>query len=137
MWRLNKAYTLLGTVSNYEQPKQRRLHMQPRTMRSTPVARPPMAPATQNEPRTTEKPLEFALHMPQARSAAVAGSFNKWESKRTPMHKDASGDWKATVWLAPGRYEYRFIVDGQWVSDPKAKESTPNGFGSTNSVAVV
>ena len=111
--------------------------MQPRTTaRNATVAR-PAANHTQTEARPEEKPHEFVFHMPQARSASVAGTFNRWEPKRTPMHKDANGNWKATMWLPPGRYEYRFVIDGQWVSDPKARESSPNGFGSTNSVAVV
>jgi hypothetical protein len=41
------------------------------------------------------------------------------------------------VWLPAGRYEYRFVVDGNWISDPCAKESVQNTFGSTNSVVVV
>jgi hypothetical protein len=53
------------------------------------------------------------------------------------MRKDSSGAWKVTVWLPPGRYEYRFVVDGQWHSDPKAKETVNNSFGSTNSVVMV
>jgi 1,4-alpha-glucan branching enzyme len=77
------------------------------------------------------------LHMPQAKSAVVAGTFNSWDPKRTPLRRDTAGAWKTTVWLPPGRYEYRFIVDGEWLSDPRAKESTQNGFGSQNSVIVV
>jgi 1,4-alpha-glucan branching enzyme len=110
--------------------------MQPRNVRSTTVAR-PVAPTTRSGERPEEKPIEFVFHMPQAQSAAVAGTFNNWDPKRTPMRKDPSGDWKATLWLPPGRYEYRFIVDGQWLNDPRAKESAPNGFGSANSVASV
>ena len=53
------------------------------------------------------------------------------------MRKEGDGEWKATVSLPPGRYEYRFIVDGHWVSDPAAKESVHNTFGSTNSVVTV
>jgi 1,4-alpha-glucan branching enzyme len=68
----------------------------------------------------------------------VAGSFNGWDSSRTPLAKDPNGGWKTTVMLPPGRYEYRFVIDGgQWFSDPGAKESVPNAFGSTNSVVVV
>jgi hypothetical protein len=42
-----------------------------------------------------------------------------------------------TVWLPAGRYEYRFVVDGQWMSDPSAREYVQNTFGSTNCVLVV
>jgi len=76
--------------------------------------------------------------MPAAKSAAVAGSFNGWDQKRNPLQKDSNGGWRTTLWLPPGRYEYRFVVDGaQWCNDPVAKESVPNEFGSTNSVIVV
>jgi hypothetical protein len=53
------------------------------------------------------------------------------------MRKDGNGEWTVSVTLPPGRYEYRFVVDGQWLSDPSAKESVHNTFGGTNSVVVV
>ncbi len=84
-----------------------------------------------------EKSIEFKLRHPQAKSAFVAGSFNSWDMKRTPMRKEGDGEWRAAVSLPPGRYEYRFVVDGQWVSDPSAKESVSNTFGSSNSILVV
>jgi 1,4-alpha-glucan branching enzyme len=86
--------------------------------------------------RSKEKGVEFRLSMPQARTVCVVGTFNNWDTKRTPMQKDGPG-WKVTIPLAPGRYEYRFVADGQWLSDPNAKESVGNDFGSTNSVLVV
>ena len=111
--------------------------MQPRHTRSGTVAR-PVAPSPRAAERPPEKPVEFVLRLPHAQSASVAGSFNDWDTKRTPMRKDPAGNWKTTVWLPPGRYEYRFVVDGsQWLSDPKAKESAKNPHGSTNSVVVV
>jgi 1,4-alpha-glucan branching enzyme len=86
--------------------------------------------------KSKEKTVEFRLSMPEARGVCVVGSFNNWDTKQTPMQKDVTG-WKATIPLAPGRYEYRFVADGQWLSDPNAKESVGNDFGSTNSVLVV
>jgi 1,4-alpha-glucan branching enzyme len=68
---------------------------------------------------------------------AVAGDFNGWDVNRTSLTAGPQGTWKATIWLPAGRYEYRFIVDGEWISDPGAKESVKNAFGSTNSVVVV
>jgi len=102
-----------------------------------PAAENPIAekPREQRE-KSKEKTVEFRLNLPQARAVSVAGSFNNWEMKRTPMQKDGAG-WKASISLAPGRYEYRFVADGQWLSDPNAKESVGNDFGSTNSVLVV
>ncbi len=81
-----------------------------------------------------EKNIEFVLHRPEARSVSVAGTFNEWNPQQTKLNKDADGVWKVTIPLKPGHYEYRFVVDGQWISDPNARDSVPNNFGSTNSV---
>jgi 1,4-alpha-glucan branching enzyme len=111
--------------------------MQSRYNQSTTVARPVAPKGKRKGERPVEKPVEFILNSPQARAVAVAGAFNDWDVKRTPLRQEAGGSWKTTVWLPTGRYEYRFIVDGQWISDPSARETTPNAFGSTNSIVVV
>ena len=67
----------------------------------------------------------------------VAGSFNEWQPQATPMVPLGEGKWAKELTLPDGRYEYRFAVDGQWISDPKATETAPNPFGSTNSVITI
>ena len=108
-----------------------------RHRQSSTVARPVAPKGKDKAQRPVEKPVEFILSQPQARSVAVAGSFNDWDASRTPMKATPDGSWKVTAWLPAGRYEYRFIVDGNWVNDPGARESVQNTFGSTNSVLVV
>ena len=111
--------------------------MQIRHKQGSTVARPVAPKGTNRTQRPVEKPVEFRVRQPQARTAAVVGSFNEWDANRTPMSQEPEGHWKATVWLPAGRYEYRFVVDGQWISDPTARESVENPFGSTNSVLLV
>jgi 1,4-alpha-glucan branching enzyme len=111
--------------------------MQLRHLKSSTVARPVAPKGMRTSQRPIEKPVEFTLILPQARSVAVAGTFNDWDLSRTPMSATPGGAWKATVWLPAGRYEYRFVADGQWISDPGAGECVENTFGSTNSVLVV
>ena len=111
--------------------------MQQRHIQAITVARPVAPKGTRTNQRPVEKPVEFMLHVPQARSVAVVGTFNDWDVNRTPMSPSPGGAWKATVWLPAGRYEYRFVADGQWTSDPNAGECVQNSFGSTNSVLVV
>lgn len=117
--------------------------MQPRNTRPGVVTRPPASPAAptlsnERPPERSAKPVEFRLNLPGAKSAVVVGTFNNWDVSRTPLAKDPNGGWRTTVVLPPGRYEYRFVIDGaQWCSDPGAKESVPNQFGTTNSVVVV
>ncbi len=81
--------------------------------------------------------MEFLLRRPEAKIVTLAGSFNDWDPQHTLMNRNADGLWKATIRLSPGRYEYRFVVDGQWMSDPNAHESIPNQFGGTNSILTV
>jgi 1,4-alpha-glucan branching enzyme len=87
--------------------------------------------------RVRRQRVEFALKAPRARSVTVAGSFNDWDPARTSLRKGKDGVWRRTLLLSHGRYVYRFVVDGEWRSDPKAKESAPNEFGETNSVVEV
>jgi 1,4-alpha-glucan branching enzyme len=80
--------------------------------------------------------VEFNLIASEAKWVAVAGSFNGWNPKKTPL-EEIAGAWHVKVELPRGRYEYRFVIDGQWVTDPNARESVPNPFGSVNSVVSV
>jgi 1,4-alpha-glucan branching enzyme len=77
--------------------------------------------------------VHFKLEAGDAQSVAIAGGFNDWNPKRTPLLKEGSY-WVTTLTLPRGRYEYRFVVDGKWISDPGAKESVANPHGENNSV---
>jgi len=70
-------------------------------------------------------------------SVTLAGSFNDWDPKRTPMKDAGNGLWEIEVPLLPGQRENRFVVDGQWIRDPNAEKSTPNPHGGDNSVRLV
>ena len=52
-----------------------------------------------------------------ARSVILAGSFNDWRTYELLMHKTAEG-WELPYTLGPGNYEYKFMVDGKWITDP-------------------
>jgi 1,4-alpha-glucan branching enzyme len=47
------------------------------------------------------------------------------------------GVFAVTVPLARGAHQYKFIVDGQWITDPENSSRAANGLGSMNSVVVV
>ena len=71
-----------------------------------------------------------------AKTVAVVGNFNAWEG--TDL-SDADGDgiWTTSIPLPPGRYEYAFIVDGQWKgNDPRADEIIQS-FGEYSSVRYI
>ena len=74
---------------------------------------------------------------PAAAAVAIAGTFNDWRPDATPMIAMGGGRWLKELVLPPGRYEYLFVADGQWLPDPLAQESVPNPFGGVNSVITV
>ena len=47
------------------------------------------------------------------------------------------GRWLKGLVLPPGNYEYRVVVDGEWMPDPRASETVTNPFGERNSVLKV
>ena len=53
------------------------------------------------------------------------------------MKHREGGRWEVPLALRPGRYQYKFVVDGQWLHDPNARENLPNQHGSLNSVIQV
>jgi hypothetical protein len=52
------------------------------------------------------------------------------------LHR-GDGRWEGDLAVGAGRYEYLFVVDGQWLPDPNAKETVQNPFGGRNSVLTV
>lgn len=79
----------------------------------------------------------FRLDAPAASRVCVAGTFNNWNPTATPLAKSKEGEWRVEMHLAPGQYEYRFVLDGIWQEDPQAKSVVPNPFGSRNCIIQV
>ncbi len=72
-----------------------------------------------------------------AKQVNLAGDFNNWDASANLMKKEKNGLWKTTLSLKPGRYEYRFLIDGNWENDPACCDCVPNEFGSENCVKIV
>lgn len=79
----------------------------------------------------------FSLMAPEATEVYVAGDFNNWENNKHKMRKYKSGLHKKSVRLKPGRYEYRFVVDGRWWTDPANQQRCTSVFGEDNSVVQI
>ena len=78
--------------------------------------------------------VTFSLSAPEAKRVAVLGDFNKWSADAHLMKKDENGVWNKFAMLPAGRYEYRFLVDGQWWNDPKNDQACRNCFGTQNNI---
>lgn len=69
----------------------------------------------------------------------VAGSFNGWHQRiRLDPQPSSTGKtsidsrnlrmWSALLWLYPGEYEIKFVVDGEWKIDPAREITTRTGM---------
>jgi len=92
---------------------------------------------TKEAPRSTAKSVRFSVRLPQADEASVTGEFTQWDPEGIPLHHSGGDEWYTTLALAPGMYEYRLRVDGEWRDDPHAVRRVPNPFGTENGVLIV
>ena len=81
--------------------------------------------------------VTFSLKAPRAKKVILMGDFNGWDAGAHPMKKDRDGLWKVAVALPPGRYEFKFFVDGRWREGSKKEMTVPNRFGTLNNVIIV
>jgi 1,4-alpha-glucan branching enzyme len=81
-----------------------------------------------------ERQVHLEFTHPTAIAVYIAGSFNEWRPTATPMVPLGGGHWLKELVLPPGVYEYRLVVDGEWMPDPRASETATNPFGESNSV---
>jgi len=101
------------------------------------MARKQKTNATKNQPGNGLHEMELFYESSSATEVHVSGDFNNWSFDALPMVRDKRGVWRTRVALPGGRYEYRFIVDGDWQNDPNACGVVPNEFGSCNCVLEV
>ncbi len=63
-------------------------------------------------------PVKFEYVNKEAKEVYIAGDFNNWDTKKDALTKKNGGKWEITLELEPGKYEYKFVVDGSWTNDP-------------------
>lgn len=97
---------------------------------------PKSAAGSPAKPKTVE--VTFALEDGQAEEVYLCGDFNGWSAMEIRMvRRNENGRWEKRVELAPGRYHYKFVRDGEWIHDPQARENVHNHHGTLNSVLIV
>lgn len=80
----------------------------------------------------------FTLAAPVGKNVALAGSFNDWDPALTIMdYQHDTGIYSRRMELPPGTYEYKFVIDGEWVLDEKNPNFAANDFGTLNSVLTI
>lgn len=83
--------------------------------------------------------VRFVLRMPGARNVRLAGDFNGWVADSIALRASQrdEGVYAVTLPLSPGRYRYRYVIDGVWMSDPFNPRVETNQFGDFNSIVEV
>lgn len=99
----------------------------------------PWAALAFEEPRpgTLETTFTFEPSI-EAKEVYLAGIFNNWRPNLTKMDEIEDGIYQITIYLEPGTYEYKYVVDGaRWITPPDAQAYAPDGFGGQNGVVFV
>lgn len=100
------------------------------------MAKPQNASKTKSTPK--RRRMRFSLEATEAGTVVLAGDFNGWDVRLHPMRKKDNGRWEREILLGPGRYEYKFLVDGRWQTAAGEDEELPvNCFGTRNHVIQV
>ncbi len=84
--------------------------------------------------KCSEKKVTFKISAPNAKDVRLAGDFNSWDPSKSTLKRTKTGVWTRDLTLKSGRYEYKYLVDGQWQKDPLNNLFVTNTYGSENSV---
>ena len=94
--------------------------------------KPPVVTAKANRGK---RRIIFQIEAEPGSNVFVAGDFNDWSHTAHPLSDEGHpGEFRRYIFVEPGRYEYKFSINGQWHIDPNCTAWAPNKFGSLNSV---
>ena len=132
---LTKTAPVQDQTAKVELAKNPGPKVEPVKLDSLRMAPAPVQPSKPSPARADISKAHLELVKPEAKSVLVAGSFNGWNP--APLTRANDGKWVGDLTGISGRHEYLFVVDGQWIPDPNARETVQNPFGGRNSVLVV
>ncbi len=88
--------------------------------------------------KSGKRRFTFIFEAPAGKHVCVAGAFNDWDPEQKVLeYKSSKGVYSGVIMLEPGTYEYKFVIDGEWVLDPKNPNFSHNDFGTLNSKLIV
>lgn len=94
----------------------------------------------QSEKKHISQPHKVSLYLKSKPNSRifVAGTFNDWDAESLPLiGENNNGNYHIALTLRPGKYEYKFIIDGVWCIDENNPDFIINDFGTLNSILKV
>ncbi|UPW19656.1 alpha/beta hydrolase-fold protein [Agarivorans sp. TSD2052] len=95
------------------------------------IKHPMLSPSENSQAHT------FSITAKGAKQVYLAGEMSDWRPNVFAMQPDENGLWSITLYLAPGAWQYKFIVDGTWIADQNNSHSVPDSHGGVNSVLLI
>ena len=83
------------------------------------------AVAARAEVRVVEEEVVFSIRAPRATSVFLVGDFNNWNPTIEKMDK-VDDRFEVRLFLLPGTYRYKFVVDGASIPDPDNPSADPS-----------
>ena len=100
------------------------------------LAKPP-ASVPVPAPVSSLKKVPLKIKAEGAKEVVLTGDFTQWAKDQVRLTPTAGGEWITVLELAPGDYQYRLIVDGEWRDHADAARRIGNPFGTQNCVLTV
>jgi hypothetical protein len=88
-------------------------------------------------PQRVEDGMAFVVRANGASNVRLAGDFNDWNPERSQLQRLDADTFHIKLPLSPGRYQYRYVIDGRWENDPANEWIEHNPFGEVNNVVEV
>ena len=82
--------------------------------------------------------IVFSLRAPEDASVQIAGDFNDWTPEHLELTLNGKGSvWQKTIALSTGDYQYKYLINGNWIPDPENMGVVDDPFGNKNSIISV
>jgi predicted esterase len=91
-----------------------------------------------SRPEQVSEGILFSYYSPRAREVFLSGDFNGWKHGTLRLVKGSDDVWRLVLKLVHNRsYDYKYIIDGNWITDPNNPDLNPDTAGGANSIVYI
>ena len=84
------------------------------------------------------KRVQLVIEVSGAKGVFVAGNFNDWNSSDDSFRmEELCGVFIIYLFFPKGKFEYKFVVDNEWLIDVHNEDFEINEHGTLNSVLII